>query len=92
MQPYPKDVTEKTEISVLQQITRLRDLDIQDRNNFPNIFLTGRLVGKIPTSSADIAATDRVNDYSYAVDASYVYLCQDDSGTVVWRRIALEAW
>ena len=92
MQPYPKNNTNNNAGDNLNVIARLRDVDIQDRNNFPNIFATGRLVGKIPSSSANITSGDRAGDFSFALDGSYIYYCVNASGSAVWRRIALSSW
>lgn len=93
MQPYPKilNKTVESNTDALLQIGRLREEDIRDRNNFPNVFMQGRLVGKVPTSSADIAATDRIGDYNIQDD--YFYTCvSDGAGGAVWRRIAQGSW
>lgn len=94
MQPYPRNTKPdvKACADALNVISRLRDEDIKDRNTFPVIFVSGRTVRKIPTSSTDIAATDRVGDISFAVDGSFVYYCVDVSGAAKWRRIALVTW
>lgn len=91
MQPYPKAITTDNVVDVVQQIARLRIDDITDRNNFPSIFLLSRSVGKIPTSSTDIVATDRIGDFN--ATASFAYFCVDNgSGTAVWRRATLATW
>lgn len=72
-----------------REVARLREEDIEDFNNLSNIFMRGRKVGKIPTGSTDVAATDRLGDFNY--DANYLYLCVDNSGAV-WRRITLGSW
>lgn len=74
----------------LRQVSNIRKDDITQIQNLTNIFVSGRKVGKIPTGSADVAATDRIGDVNY--DASYYYILVDNSGTAVWRRIALGAW
>jgi hypothetical protein len=91
MQSFPKIITPdlKNHTDVLLQISRIREEDITDRNTFPSIFMSGRKVGKIPTSSSDVSATDRVGDFNY--DGSYLYLLVNSSGAV-WRRISLGAW
>jgi hypothetical protein len=71
-------------------ILKERGNDINDFNNLENIFMRGRKVGKVPTSSADIAAADRVGDFNY--DASYVYLVVESGGNAVWRRVGLSSW
>lgn len=94
MQPYPRNI--KPDVSqcadAINVISRLRDQDIIDRNSFPSVFLSGRTVGKIPTSSADIAPSDRVGDVSFAVNGSYIYYCVNVSGSALWRRVALGSW
>lgn len=92
MQPFPKIIEDTTEnhTEVLRQISRLREEDITDRNTFDSIFMRGRKVWKVPSSSADVAATDRVGDFNYT--ASYLYILVDNSGTPVWRRAALGSW
>ena len=75
--------------NILKFIIQERNSDIRDKTNLPNIFISGRKVGKIPTSSTDIVDTDKVGDINY--DANYLYICVNDSGAV-WRRIALTTW
>jgi len=72
-----------------RDIARIRQEDIDDFNNLTNVFIRGRKVGKIPTSSVDISVTDRVGDFNY--DANYLYICVNDT-TAAWRRVALESW
>ncbi len=91
MDLYPQlfdDTTEALLLSV-RRIIEERNSDVQNFNNLNQVFMSGRKVGKIPTSSADVVATDRVGDFNY--DASYLYLCVDDSGAE-WRRVALASW
>lgn len=74
----------------LRQICNIRKDDITQFGNLPEIFMSGRKVGKIPTGSTDIAVTDRLGDFNY--DASYWYQVVDDTGNARWRRIALATW
>lgn len=76
--------------TLARYILKERENDINDFNNLQNIFMAGRKVGKIPTGSADVLATDRVGDFNY--DASYLYILVDNGGTAVWRRSTLSAW
>lgn len=76
--------------TLARYILKERTNDINDFNNLQNIFMAGRKVGKIPTGSADVLATDRVGDFNY--DASYLYILVDNGGTAVWRRSTLSAW
>lgn len=92
MQPYPQniDTTIESVTDSLRTIARLRAEDITDRNSFPAIFMKGRKVGKLPSSSSDVVASDRVGDFNYT--ASYLYILVDNSGTASWRRAALGSW
>lgn len=76
--------------TVLDFIVRERQSDVKDFDNLQSRFMAGRKVGKIPTSSADVAASDRLGDFNYS--ASYYYLLVDNAGTPAWRRIALGVW
>lgn len=73
----------------LRVICSIRKDDISQFQQLENIFMSGRKVGKIPSSSADVAATDRIGDFNY--NASYMYLLIDNGGAA-WRRISLGAW
>lgn len=94
MKPYPNlDDEDLPDVcTVLRFIVRERANDVTDWNNLQNTYLSGRSVGKIPTSSIDVAATDKVGDQSFAVDGSYFYILVNASGTARWRRIALGIW
>jgi len=71
-------------------ICRTRDDDITQTSNYTNIFIRGRKVGKVPTSSADVAATDKLGDINFTDD--YMYVLIDNGGTAEWRRVALGSW
>ncbi len=71
----------------LREITNVRKDDIAQFRNLPEIFVSGRTVGKIPASSTDVAASDRLGDRSN--DDSFFYLLVDNAGTAEWRRVAL---
>lgn len=88
--PYWAAATLQDTINQVQQICHIRKDDITQVQNFPNIFLQGRKVGKIPTTSADIAATDKLNDFNWT--STYLYVLVDNSGTPAWRRAALGAF
>lgn len=95
MRDYPKllpftDKTIKEIYETLKFIIQERKSDIRDNSNLTNIFVSGRKSGKIPSSSTDITADDKVGDINY--DVNYLYICVDNSGTAVWRRVALTAW
>lgn len=88
--PYWEAESEADVRTQLRQICNIRKDDISTIGNLPNTFIAGRKVGKIPTSSADVAETDRVGDINY--DADYLYICVLDTGSAEWRRIALGSW
>jgi len=69
-----------------REVARVREEDVSDFNNLPNIFMQGRKVGKIPASSAD-TIDNRIGDFNY--DADYLYICVNDSGSAAWRRVAI---
>ena len=92
MKQYPI-MTLRTEADLYtlgRYILKERANDINDFNNLQNVFMAGRKVGKVPTGSADVAATDRVGDFNYS--ASYLYLCVDNAGSAAWRRVSLATW
>lgn len=75
-----------------REVARLRGEDIEDFNNLANVFMRGRKVGKIPSSSADVDATqDRVGDFNYATDSGveYLYICVQVGSSAAWRRTVL---
>lgn len=76
--------------TVLRQMLQSRQSDIGEWNNLPQVFVSGRKVGKIPTGSADVISTDQAGDINY--DANFLYICVPNAGTVVWRRIGLSTW
>lgn len=73
-------------------IQRMRQDDIGDFDNLVNRFMRGRLVGKIPTASNDVDDTDRLGDFSFALDAAFVYFFVDNAGTPEWRRITMASF
>ena len=88
MNRYPSVVNRTLDgcLSVLDWISRERLSDISDRNNFPNLFIGGRKVQKIPTNSADISGS-AVGDFN--VTTTYVYFCVNNAGTATWVRAAV---
>lgn len=71
---------------ILRFICRARAEDIRAFDSLPSSFMQGRKVGKIPTGSADVAATDRAGDFNY--DTSYFYIFTG----AAWRRASLGSW
>ena len=93
MDRYPSTFDNSPEgiIGFLKQIIRLRVDDVTEVNNFPNVYMSGRKVNKIPTSSSDVTAgKDKAGDFNYNVN--YLFILVDNSGTLVWRRVALSSF
>lgn len=92
MKLYPSNIQNNIEslVDCLKYICRTRKEDINDYDNLVNVFMSGRKVGKIPTSSADVISTDKIGDFSYST--TYLYICVDNAGSAVWRRISLGSW
>lgn len=74
----------------MRQICNTRKDDITQISNLVNVFVLGRKVGKVPASSVDVTATDRIGDFN--VDTAYAYYLIDDSGVAKWRRVAVASW
>lgn len=87
MNEYPIIATEDEMFAGLEEIVRLRAEDVGDFDNLQNIFVSGRKVDKVPTSSSDVAATDNENDVNY--DNNHIYVLVDVSGTLTWRTAPL---
>lgn len=90
MKPYPIVNRPEDLVDFAKDVARKRQEDIANFNNLPNLFMSGRKVGKVPTGSSDIAPSDRVGDFNYTT--SYLYICVDNGGTAAWRRVALGSW
>ena len=92
METYPAipiDATLEDLTKSAAYIQRLREEDVTDFNNLPQTYMLGRKVGKIPTASNDVDATDRLGDFSFALNAAYMYFFVDNAGTPEWRRVTL---
>lgn len=92
MKTYPKLLKSDIDsvVSVLQFIIRERQNDVTENTNLPQIFIGGRKVGKIPTGSVDVVASDKVGDFNYDLD--FLYILVNNAGTAEWRRGMLAAW
>lgn len=88
--PVLREDTIEDAANVLREIIRTRQSDISEIESIKNRFISGRKVMRTPLSSSDIQATDRVGDISFS--ASYMYIVVDNSGTLVWRRVALASF
>ncbi len=94
MNDYP-DISPATQGDIqelLRIITRERPNDIRDFQNLNNRFMAGRKVGKVPSSSSDVTALDRIGDFNIAEDTGvfYLFTLVDDGGTATWGRVALD--
>lgn len=88
--PYWVPSTLAEVIKQLQQIASTRKDDISTITQITSSFVSGRKVGRLPTSSTNVLATDKVGDVNY--DASYLYILVDNAGTPTWRRATLGTW
>lgn len=88
--PYWNAETLEEMQEVLREITNTRKDDITTISQITSSFISGRKVGKTPTSSADVSTSDKVGDVNY--DANYFYILIDNAGTPAWRRVALASW
>lgn len=89
----PSDVKGKAiekVIEVIDFVTRQRVQDVREWDNLPQRFILGRKVGRVPSSSADVIAGDKVGDFN--VTATYAYFLIDNGGTAAWRRVAVSSW
>jgi hypothetical protein len=76
--------------SKLQEMDRIREDDISNFENLPQLLVSGRKVQRIPANSGDVLPADRVGDLNY--DDDYLYLAVLSGSSLVWRRIGLSAW
>lgn len=91
MKPYPKVNSDKDFFPALQYIVKERRNDIADFQALETRVGIMRKVEKVPSGSTNIAASDRVGDFSF--DSSYIYLCiESTSSTAEWRRATLSTW
>lgn len=71
----------------ISDVTRARQADLDDydlqESSKPKIF-------NAPASSTDTKGTEKVGDI--AVDASYLYIVVDNSGTLEWRRVGISSF
>ena len=86
---YPKPISENI-LSFCEFVKQERVTDLQDWDNLPKRFISGRKVNKIPTSSADVTSEDRLGDVNYT--ASYLYILVYDGTNNVWRRVSIGAF
>lgn len=79
--PYwePKDEAEIKQ--QMREIANIRKDDITQINKLPGLYVGGRLVGKIPTSSADVSPDDRIGDVS-----------RDNTSTYILQNVGAPQW
>lgn len=78
----------------VSKICNLRKDDIATIQNLPNVAVSGRTVGKIPSSSTDVSADDKIGDINFATSGGneYLYILMDIGGTGEWRRVQLSSF
>lgn len=81
-------------VAWVRKVIQYRQLeDLPDYINQKNIYVSGRSTTRIPSSATNVVDGDREGDTVAAVDGSYQYTLIDQSGTLVWARVALDtAW
>lgn len=78
-------------VNCLTYMIRERTQDISDFENIKRTFIAGRRVlGRVPSSSADVVDGDVIGDVSYTT--TFLYILMDNAGTPVWRRVALSSF
>jgi len=94
MKLYPtlKEATVDSIFQWLKFVVRSRSEDVQEFNNLQNIFILGRKVGKVPSASNDVVASDKIGDFNPDGTTGYVYFLVDNSGTAEWQRATLGSW
>lgn len=74
----------------LREIENVRKDDITQVSNLVNIFVSGRKVGRIPSSSTNVIDGDKVGDFN--VTDSFAYYLIDTGAGGEWRRVAVGAF
>jgi methyl coenzyme M reductase beta subunit len=85
---YPL-ITNDTQIpEIVREMVRLREQDVADFTNLPQVFLGGRTGVRIPSSPSDVLATDNVGDV--VNDDTYEYKLVQTTGGALWDRRTLD--
>jgi len=84
-------VTLEDASAALEEITRTRREDVADFTNLPNIFMRGRRVGRVPSSSADVIDGDKDMDFNMADDGLGTIYLYALVGTQ-WLRVQLQSF
>lgn len=89
---YPVPNTEVDLLPFFRLVAEIREDDRAFFNAFPDKFLSGRKVARIPTGSIDVVATDNENDFNWDEDFLYILIFDTVADDVRWRRVALGVW
>ena len=89
---YPQVNSPDDVFPFCEKVKTERETDLQDWFNLPKRFISGRKVNKIPTSSSDVEAGDRLGDVNYTTSFLYILVYDDINNLNVWRRVALGAF
>ena len=92
MKAYPPYVNASNVVSVVNDIIRLRQEDIDEVRNLNSGKKKGRIRtntrGSVPSSASDVVAGDFEGDV--VADATYIYTLVDVPGTGLrWHRVTL---
>lgn len=97
MKLYPKlnGSTMREIVDWINAVTSERMVDRQEFEGLPNILIRGRnrtLLSNraTPSSSTDVVSTDAEGDFM--VTTTYLYILVNNSGSYVWRRVALSSF
>lgn len=74
-------------ISWAKDVTRNRRFDVDD---YDLQVASSPVIYPAPSSSSDLTGTEKVGDI--AVDASYLYIVVDNSGTLEWKRVGVSSF
>ncbi len=86
---YPQCNDESDVLPVVQRMVQLRKQeDLKDFANLTQVFVMGRSTRRIPSSSVDVIAGDRVGDT--VNDDTYLYQLLNITGVPLWNRITLD--
>ncbi len=92
MRPYPRIIPRDLQsvIDLLLTMVQERRQDISEFENIKNVFLGGRLSGKVPTGASDVSPEDRVGDTNFDYASGYMYRVVDDGSAGIWARITMD--
>ena len=85
---YPQIYGQEDILRFLDFVRQERVTDLQDWDNLPKRFVSGRKVNKIPTSSSDVTSEDILGDINYTTSFLYILVYDNINNLNVWRRVA----